>query len=91
MVRRLDLITKNFIQLNVVFEQPHPYTVTDKPAMTIDIMLSAVGGSLSLWLGMTIMFVFEILEFIYAVVGNWYRETRWKLSDVTSSSGPNAA
>jgi hypothetical protein len=65
---QLNLIQRNFIQLNFVLKSQHPYVTADKPAMTADSLLSNVGGSLSLWLGMTVMFAFEVIEFVYTIV-----------------------
>ena len=78
-VRGLDLITRNFLQMNLVFEQPNAQIISDKPVMTIDNLLSSVGGALSLWLGVTLMFVFEVIELTFSIIGNWYC-SRWKLS-----------
>jgi hypothetical protein len=80
---RLNLIQKNFIQLNFVMKHQNPYVITDKPAMTADGLLSNVGGSLSLWLGMTVMFVFEIVEFIYSLVSD--RHSRQKEKTMTAT------
>ena len=69
----MDLITKNFMQVNLVFRYDNPYIVSDKPAMAPENMLSNIGGSLSLWLGMTVMFFFEILEFVYTTALDRYQ------------------
>jgi hypothetical protein len=65
---QLNLIQRNFIQLNFIQRFQRPYVTADKPAMTVDSLLSNFGGSLSLWLGMTVMFAFEVIEFIYILV-----------------------
>jgi Amiloride-sensitive sodium channel len=75
---RLRLIPKNFIQLNFVFENQNPYIIIDKEAMTPDGLLSNVGGALSLWLGMTVMFVFEIVEFIQSIISSRYNQRKVK-------------
>jgi amiloride-sensitive sodium channel subunit alpha len=89
MVRRLDqldLIPRNFIQVNLVLNSQNPETVAEKPALSAEGMLSNVGGSLSLWLGMTVMFVFEIVEFIIIIVSNWYSSRRMtKMNDVSKT------
>jgi len=70
------LIGKNFLQLNVAMKYHNPYIITDKPAMTSDSLLSSIGGALSLWMGMTVMFVFEVVEVIYVIISNWYQEKK---------------
>jgi len=47
-----------------VLKRNFPLVVEDKPAMTTEILLSNVGGVLSLWLGLTAMFFVEIIEHI---------------------------
>jgi len=63
-VQELDFIHKNFIQLNLAFVERHPYIITDGPSMTLDNLLSNVGGTVSLWLGMTVMVLVELVELI---------------------------
>ena len=40
----------------------------DKQAMTPDNLGAQLGGVLSLWLGITIMTIVEIIEFIYTAI-----------------------
>jgi len=61
------LISENFLQLNVVLRRPFPSVVEDKPAMTADILLSNIGGALSLWLGLTAMFLVEVLDLLICI------------------------
>jgi uncharacterized protein VirK/YbjX len=63
----LDLITKNFITLKIVFSQQKAYIISDKPAMSSDDLISSLGGLFSLWLGMTAIFVMEICELLYLI------------------------
>jgi len=63
----LSLIGENFLQLNVVLKRNFPLVVEDKPAMTTEILLSNVGGVLSLWLGLTVMFFVEIFDLIICI------------------------
>ena len=58
------LISENFLQLNVVLKRNFPLVVEDKPAMTIQILMSNIGGVLSLWLGLTVMFFVEIIDLL---------------------------
>jgi len=63
----LTLISENFLQLNVVLKRNFPLVVEDKQAMTPQILLSNIGGVLSLWLGLTVMFLIEIIELIICI------------------------
>jgi len=44
-----------------------PLVVEDKPAMTVQILMSSIGGLLSLWLGLTVMFFVEIVDLIICI------------------------
>ena len=48
----------------MVLKRKFPLVVQDKEAMTIEILLSNIGGVLSLWLGLTVMFLVEIVDLI---------------------------
>jgi len=61
------LISENFLQLNVVLKRNFPLVVEDKPAMTIQILMSNIGGVLSLWLGLTFMFFIEIIDLLICI------------------------
>ena len=64
----LDLIRNNFLKVNILQKYPTPYVMTDKPQMTWETMLANIGGSLSLWLGITVMTLAELAELAYSVV-----------------------
>jgi len=61
------VIGKHFLQLKVFFQHIYPEILTDKPGMTPELLLSSVGGLLSLWLGVTAMTTFEFVELIYHI------------------------
>jgi len=42
--------------------------VEDRPTMNVDSLASKIGGILSLWLGLSVMFVVEVTELIVCVV-----------------------
>jgi hypothetical protein len=67
----MDSIQKNFIQLNIIFDEPRPYVIKDIPSMTADSLLSSFGGTLSLWLGITVMFLVEIADLVIGIVFGW--------------------
>lgn len=75
-MRELNLLSRNFVQLNIVLDRIAPYEMIDSPEMSGAQLLSSVGGVLSLWLGVTIMTAVELLELIYVVVGSWHERHR---------------
>ena len=80
-----DMIARNFLQLNVVFQHIYPHILTDKPDMTHEILLSNVGGLLSLWLGVTAMTMFEFVELLYRIIASRRDTTHgMKSCDMTS-------
>ena len=46
--------------------------------MPNEVLLSSVGGVLSLWLGVTIMTIVEITEAIYSIIVTCYNQCRKK-------------
>ena len=67
-LRDVSLIRDNFVQLKFVLKSKNPFMLVDQPLMTADVMLSSIGGSLSLWLGITVMTFVEVAEFIYTMI-----------------------
>lgn len=62
------LIGENYLHLDVVLRRTFPTNVEDKPVISAERLLSNVGGILSLWLGLTAMFLVEIIELIVCVI-----------------------
>jgi len=76
LARDLDadmLIKNNFLQLNVMFESQAFYEQKEVPAFPAETFGAQVGGVLSLWLGVTVMFLFEIAEFIINLLLSFYQ------------------
>jgi len=72
------LFQKNFLQLNIQFNT-NEYTIQKEvAAFPLDSFGAQVGGVLSLWLGVTIMLIFEIFEFIINLLHECYRAKRNK-------------
>ena len=65
---QLHRLEENFIQLNVIFDKMNPMTLRSVPAVTSEKLLSLVGGTLSLWLGITVVNAIEFIDFLYAVL-----------------------
>ena len=62
---RLNLIERNFLRVNILFDHRGLETLNNTAAMTWDSLASNIGGSLSLWIGITVMTLFELVELVY--------------------------
>ena len=71
-----DLLSRNFLRLTVLFERRGIEVENSTAAMTWDGLASNVGGSLSLWVGVTVMTLFELVELAYFVVTALVRRRR---------------
>ena len=82
------LIEENFLQLNVVFDSYMSLEFDDLPAMTVELLAANVGGTLSLWLGVTLMAIVEVVELVYKVVliVVWWRRTKTAAAPVAPAS-----
>ena len=67
-LKTMDLIGRNYLQLNFVFDRLTAYVMTDTPSLTYEVLGSQWGGVLSLWLGLSAMTVFELAELTYVIV-----------------------
>lgn len=70
-VRRLQLIEDNFLQVYVRFDQKSVRVVQEVPAISWDTMASNLGGSLNLWLGISVPTIAEIIELVYSLITVW--------------------
>ena len=66
----MDFFKSNFLQLNVEFGDQSFVELKDVAAFSVDAMGAQIGGVLSLWLGVTVTFIFEAFEFIYVYLTN---------------------
>ena len=60
------------MQVNVVLGKQVSESVTEVATMPNEVLLSNVGGVLSLWLGVTVMTIIEVIEFIYFIVKSYF-------------------
>lgn len=86
-VRRLKTIQGSFVHVNIVFDQFVAQKLVDKALYSSDGMLSLIGGTLSLWLGLTVIFVAELIELFYRVVNSCV--SRKRSSSSTNAETPN--
>jgi len=81
LLQQLDqkgLIRDSFLQLNIEFDDNSYIKQIDVEAFPIDALGAQVGGVLALWLGVTVMVIFEIFEVIVSVIWAGCRAKRNK-------------
>ena len=71
-VTDLNEIEKSFMLVKIVIEEDFPYSLVDKPSYAWEDMLGLIGGMLSLWLGISVMTVVEILELFYFILKRYF-------------------
>ena len=59
-----DKVKQNLMQVNVYFKTLNTHMVTESEYYDINTMIYAFGGALSLYLGISLVMVFEIFEWI---------------------------
>jgi len=63
-----ELLKSNFLQLNIEFKTQSYNVLKDIVAFPLDQLGAQVGGVLALWLGVTIILIFEVCEFVINVI-----------------------
>ncbi|ESN91441.1 hypothetical protein HELRODRAFT_165474 [Helobdella robusta] len=64
----LTQMQKSLLEIKFVMKQNFPFFQSEKPAYTSDMMIGAVGGMLSLWLGVTVASGVEVIELVYLMM-----------------------
>ena len=67
-LKDLKEVGESFMVVKLVIESEKPFLLQDKPFYSWDVMVSLVGGILSLWLGVTAMTLFELFELLYRIL-----------------------
>ena len=62
---KLDLIKKNFLQVNIILHSNSMLQLTDTALIGWETMMSNVGGTISFWFGMTFLSLLEFVEFLF--------------------------
>ncbi|XP_077982509.1 degenerin mec-10-like [Glandiceps talaboti] len=65
----LDSVRLNLARLEVYFEELNSQTISEQPAYPIEQLFSDIGGTLGLYIGLSIITVFEFFEFMTDVIG----------------------
>ena len=62
------VIDENFVSVKVYYESYTGIVLEDQPAMTVEQLASNIGGTLSLWMGITTIWFVELFEILYNTV-----------------------
>ncbi|XP_006815229.1 epithelial sodium channel subunit alpha-like [Saccoglossus kowalevskii] len=57
----------NLLKVNIYYEQFNYESITESPAYQAEDFLSDVGGQMGLWIGMSVITIFEFLEFVFDI------------------------
>ena len=66
----------NFLELSVYFETFASVRVQEEPEFTFSGLLSAIGGAVSLYLGLSLVTMCEVVEMLCVVVAKLYRRNK---------------
>ena len=61
-LRSMDLMERNFLQLNIHFPHMSTWHHTDQAKLTSEQCVGVMGGVLNLWMGVTFITVIELIE-----------------------------
>ena len=64
LIEKINLIPMNFIQLNVQMAHQMQTINADIPSVTWDTLFANLGGTLNLWMGITVLFAAEVVEVV---------------------------
>jgi len=71
-IESINLIPKNFIQLKVRFLTENYRRNDDLPAVGWETLFSNLGGTLNLWMGITVLFAAVVAEFVFHVISIYF-------------------
>jgi len=77
-MNQMSLISDNFLQMNIQFSSPKFNVERDTAAFAADSLGAQIGGVLSLWLGVTVIFIFEVCEFVIVLIIASYERKKIK-------------
>ena len=67
-IKSLRLIEDNFLEVLITFSDETIQEFTDSASITWDTLVSNLGGSFNLWLGICVPTFAEIIELIYSLM-----------------------
>ncbi len=68
LLKKSDLIRRNFLQLNVILDGKETTKMVDKPAISPEALFGNVGGILNLWIGITFITVIEVIDLVLVLL-----------------------
>jgi len=71
-IESINFIPQNFMQLNVRFLTENYKNNDDLPAVGWETLFSNLGGTLNLWMGITVLFAAEVVEFLFYVASMYF-------------------
>ena len=83
-LRNLDLISRNYLQLNFMFEEKAVTHLDETPSVSIENMLANIGGLMNLWAGITFYTLFELFELAYYLLRNRIANRSGKMTRVAA-------
>ncbi len=67
-LKATDIMARNFAQLNVYFDKLMLTMLDDEESISVATLLSNVGGSLNLWIGITFCTIIELIDLLYRIL-----------------------
>ena len=68
LVKELDLIRENFLQVSVLIDEAGTVVYEDVPSVNFYSFLGSIGGILNLWIGITFITLVEIIDMLINMV-----------------------
>ena len=87
LVEGIDQTLKNIVKLQFTFEELNTQTITEAPKYTELDLFSNIGGLLGLYVGVSIVTVFEFLDFLVELLLNCCLWGRYKSKNLSKSFG----
>ena len=63
-----DVVTKSIVRFNIFYDSLSLLEVSEKPNFTIVDLISSMGGTFGLFLGISVLSVLELVEFVFEVI-----------------------
>lgn len=67
-VKSIQLIEDNFVKITILANSQYFFSYESIPSLSATVLLSSLGGTLNLYAGITMIFIFEVLEFTLRLI-----------------------
>ncbi|KAK7508282.1 hypothetical protein BaRGS_00000521, partial [Batillaria attramentaria] len=78
-------LSQNFVKLNIFYEDLNYENITEKPDYEDAQFISDVGGTLGLWIGLSVLSIFEVFQLVLELLRHFCC-CRWRNGTSASSS-----